>query len=204
MLIAPGGAAAQSTAANAARDSSRGQLSWSGNVEAYAYLLGADSYVSPIVRADRGALHLEGRYQYERRQTVSAWAGWTLETGASLHLEVVPIAGVVIGRTDGFGVGLEALLSWRTFELYSESELIFDVRGTEGGFYYNWSDLAWQLKPWFDVGLSAQRTLTRESALSIEGGIFVTGRRRRVELSIYGYNLERRAPFAIVALGVQL
>ena len=87
-----------------------------------------DHFLLPIFRADRGPLHLEGRYQYEDRHTGSAWLGWTLEAGKKVHLEVVPMAGAVFGRTNGVAPGLELTLSWKSVELYSENEYVFGFK----------------------------------------------------------------------------
>lgn len=176
--------------------------SWSANLEAFAYLLEDDPYVMPIVRADRGALHLEGRFQYEDMSTFSAWAGWNFEMGTTLRLEVVPMAGIIAGQTTGFAPGLEATLSWKSFELYGEGEYVFDVEGTDGDYFYNWSQLSWQAQNWLALGVSAQRTRMYQSELAIERGIFASATRPPVELSVFGFNLDGDEPFAIIALGV--
>lgn len=41
----------------------------------------ADAYGSAILRADRGPLHLEARYNYEGIDTGSVFAGWTFVVG---------------------------------------------------------------------------------------------------------------------------
>ena len=87
--------------------------SWSGNLQTYLYLQEDDDFLMPILGVDRGALHFEGRFQYEDRRTGSLWAGWTLEAGKGLHLEAVPMAGVVFGRTTGLAPGLELTLRGR-------------------------------------------------------------------------------------------
>jgi hypothetical protein len=176
--------------------------SWSASLETFAYLLEDDPYVMPILGADRGSLHLEGRYQYEDRSTVSAWAGRNIETGTTLRLEVVPMAGVVAGLTTGFAPGLEATLSWRSIELYSEGEYVFDFEGTDGDYFYHWSQLSWQAQRWLAFGLSAQRTRMYRSEFSIERGVFAAATRGPVQLSVYGFNLDGDEPFAIIALGV--
>jgi len=205
LAFCPGAAAAQSETP-VSPDASAGEAtpSWSTNLDAFAYLLEDDPYVMPIVRADRGSLHLEGRYQYEDMETFSAWAGWNYEMGTTLRLAVVPMAGVIAGQTTGFAPGLEATLSWKSFELYSEGEYVFDVEGTDGDYFYNWSQLSWQAQAWLALGLSAQRTRMYRSELAIERGVFASARRGPAELSVYGFNLDGDEPFAIIALGVDL
>jgi hypothetical protein len=83
--------------------------------------------VLPILSADRGAVHLEGRHQHEDRDTFSAWGGWNLSAGKRLPLELVPMVGVIMGQTKGVAPGLELTLSRKSLELYSENEYVFDV-----------------------------------------------------------------------------
>jgi hypothetical protein len=176
--------------------------SWSGGFETYLYLPEDDHFLLPIFRADRGPLHLEGRYQYEDRHTGSAWLGWTLEAGKKVHLEVVPMAGAVFGRTNGVAPGLELTLSWKSVELYSENEYVFDLESKEGNYFYSWSELSWHARPWLSLGLSGQRTRLYQSELAIDRGLFVAVKRGPVSLKAYGFSLDGEAPFAIVALGV--
>ncbi len=178
--------------------------SWSVGLEAYAYLQQEDgNFVLPILRADHGSLHLEARYQYEDRKTLSAWAGWSLETGKTLQLQVVPMAGVLVGRTNGVAPGLEFTLSWKSLSLYGEAEYVFDLEGKEGSFFYYWSELGWQATPWLTLGLAVQRTRLFQSELAIDRGLFATVSREPVTLKVYGYDLDGDSPFGIVALGVE-
>jgi hypothetical protein len=171
---------------------------WSGSVAGYLYLLEEDDFISPVVRADWGALHLEGRYQYEDLETGSLWVGWTFSAGSSLELEATPMAGVVFGQTDGFAPGLEWTLSWKDFELYSESEYLFDAESSENNFFYAWSELSWYAQPWLRFGLSVQRTRLHESEREVDRGLFVGAAWGPVELVVYAFNLDDEAPFAVV------
>src|SRR5262245_7860111 len=64
-----------------------------------------DAFVSPIVEADRGVLHLEARYNYEDLKTGSAFIGRTFEFGTEVSGTVVPMIGLVLGRTDAVAPG---------------------------------------------------------------------------------------------------
>jgi hypothetical protein len=57
------------------------------------------NYAQPTVTADHGGgLHLEARYNYEERDTVSVWAGYTFSGGNAISWEVKPLLGVVVGK----------------------------------------------------------------------------------------------------------
>ena len=186
---------------SAAQTTPPSRNTWSGDVEAYVYLLDSESYLLTIASADRARLHLEARYQYEARDTFSAWIGRPFTTGRPIELELVPIAGAIVGRLDAIGAGLETTITWKSLELYSESEYVFDVGGSEGNFYYNWSNLTWQANNWLTLGPSAQRTRTRGD-FSFDFGAFVGVQRRRATLTLYGFDLFRRSRFGILALQV--
>ena len=74
--------------------------SWSGSAALYLYLQEERNYLVPVLRADHGSLHLEGRYQYEAPETFSAWVGWNFETGESLHLAITPMVGGLVGQNE--------------------------------------------------------------------------------------------------------
>ncbi len=195
LLSGPGPALAQEAAPEPA--------SWSGSAATYLFLQEEDDFLLPVVRADRGALHLEGRYQYEDLETGSLWAGFTFSAGTSLRLEATPMAGLVFGRTDGFAPGLQVTLSWRSLELYSESEYLFDFESRENDYYYAWSELSWQARSWLRLGLSVQRTRLYESDREVDRGLFAAVSRGPVELVAYGFNLDGDSPFAVVGLTVE-
>lgn len=55
---------------------------WSFSVSAYTYFVPDDSnFLVPVITGDRGRLHLEARYNYEDRDTGSAWIGYNLRFG---------------------------------------------------------------------------------------------------------------------------
>jgi len=180
-----------------------GKAGWSGSLAGYLYLQEEDDFLLPVLAADRGSLHLEGRFQYEDLETGSLWVGRTFEAGTSLRIEVTPMAGLVFGRTDGMAPGLELTLSWRSLELYSESEYLFDFGSQEDNYFYAWSELSWEARPWLRLGLSVQRTRLYDSELEIERGLFAAVSRGPVELRVYGFNLDGDSPFAIAALSVE-
>ena len=73
---------------------------WSLFASAYTYIVpDAANYGQPTLTADRGRLHLEGRYNYEAKKTGSVWAGYNLSGGSTIEWELTPMAGAVFGST---------------------------------------------------------------------------------------------------------
>nr|MCU0406473.1 hypothetical protein [Ignavibacteriaceae bacterium] len=80
----------------------------------------------PILIADKGNLHIEARYNYEDLKTVSAWIGYSFSGGDDFEYFITPMVGSAFGRTNGIAPGLEFTFGFIGFELYSESEYLFD------------------------------------------------------------------------------
>ena len=114
--------------------------------------------MQPTIRADRGWLHLEARYNYEALDTGSAWIGYNFSVGEKLNLEFTPMLGAVFGKTTGVAPGYEFTLSWRKLQLYSEGEYVFDTGDSAASFFYKWSELTLAPVDWFRFGLVVQRT----------------------------------------------
>ena len=89
----PGPASAPAPAAGAGE----APVGWSFSAAAYGYLLPDDEYVQPAFTADRGRLHLEARYNYEGRDTASAWLGLNLGGGETVAWELTPMVAAVLG-----------------------------------------------------------------------------------------------------------
>jgi len=170
LMTLPAGAAAQAAATTA-----RSQAPvWEFAATLYGFgIPDGTSYLLPIVTADRGHLHVEGRYNYESLRSASLFVGWTVEGGEKLHAVATPIAGIVVGDLDGAAPGLELTLALSHFELYSEAEYVFDFAGRAGDYFYVWSEFTYGISPAWRAGLAAQRLRTTESGLSVDRGLMV-------------------------------
>src|SRR5512134_2556487 len=71
---------------------------WSVELTVGSYLLPDDWYLQPTVVADRGRLHVESRYNYEDRESLSVFAGVNLEFGDTVQLALTPMFGGLVGR----------------------------------------------------------------------------------------------------------
>jgi hypothetical protein len=179
------------------QDSLEGKA-WSFNADLNLYFIPDDFFVLPVFKADHDWIHLEGRYNYEDRETFSAWFGYNFSGGKKLEYTITPMVGGVVGLTDGVAAGLEFTLSLGRFELYSESEYLFDVNANENNFYYNWSDLTYAPTDWLWVGISGQRTRLYETELDIERGLIAGGGWKNYELTSYFYNIGSDDPFVLL------
>jgi len=186
-------AAAQPPAAEAA---------WALNASVNAYFVpdGRD-YLDPVVTADHNALHLEARYNYEAYDTGSVWVGWNLHFGDALSLDVTPMVGGVFGALDGFAPGYSAELAYGKLALSSSGEYVIDATGTEGNFFYTWTQLTFAPWTWLQVGAVVQRTRAYETGLDVQRGFLVGFTYKDVNLVVNVFNPDRR-PTVVLAVGV--
>ena len=199
MLSLP--AAAQNSGGAAEPGTSAPQ--WEYGASLFAYFVPQDrDYVSPVVTADRNAIHLEGRYNYEGIRTGSVFVGWNFETGEKLKVKAIPIVGGVFGDTHGVAPGLELTLSWKNLELYSEGEYVIDFAGSSENFFYNWAQLGYSPADWLTVGLASQRTRTYHTGLDVQRGLFVGFSHKSVTLDVYVFNLGWESPTVVSSISL--
>ncbi len=202
LVLSASVAAAQETAAKPPAEEAPG---WEFNASVYGYFPPADrDYAQPTMTADRGAIHLEGRYNYEAYRSGSIWIGWNFGVGEKLRLDATLMAGGVFGDTRGVAPGYELTLSYGRFELYSEGEYVFDVegRGSVNAFFYNWAQLGYSPLDWLSVGLASQRTRAYQTALDIQRGVFVGFTYKSWTLNVYVFNPGWDTPTVVSSLSV--
>lgn len=179
---------------------------WAAYVD--AYLDPEEStYFVPTVFADRGRLHLEGRYNYEDFDTGSLFAGWTFVFGRSTeYLKLTPMVGAFVGRSNGVAPGLEVEARWWRLAYWLESEYAFDVEDASENFFYSWSELNLYLFPFLWVGGSLQRLKLVDTSREVDVGPMIgfgNVGRPHVSLSLYGYGLGTSARWFLATLALE-
>ncbi|MBO9199396.1 MULTISPECIES: hypothetical protein [Niastella] len=146
---------------------------WNFSAWAEMFILpGEEDFFNPTLYVRHKNLHLEGRYNYEDRNTASFWAGRRCKFGEGVKFVLVPMAAVVVGNTNGLAPGVEMEIMYRKLDFYAESEYVFDFESKEGNFFYMYSELAVRpIKP-IRTGLIAQRTKLFETKFEIQRGFF--------------------------------
>ncbi|MBK8289875.1 MAG: hypothetical protein IPK96_01915 [Flammeovirgaceae bacterium] len=176
--------------------------SWSFNTEINFYLIPDDFIILPVFRADKNRLHLEARYNYEDYETFSGWFGYNFMGGKKVEYIITPMVGGVAGLSNGIAPGLEFTFTYKGFEIYSESEYLFDLKTSENNFLYSWTDVSWSPKDWLWFGLSGQRTRLYQTDLDIQRGLLIGGGLKQWELTSYLYNIGFDDPFVLISLSV--
>jgi len=176
---------------------------WEVEASVYGFFPREDRhYAQPTVKADHGALHLEGRYNYEGFKTGSAWIGWNLGAGEEekIRLDATFMAGGVFGDTRGVAPGYEMTVTWRRFELYSEGEYVVDVEDSDNNFFYNWAQLGYSATDWLQLGLASQRTRAYHTGLDVQRGVFAAFTWKKWTLGVYVFNFGWETPTVVSSL----
>lgn len=177
---------------------------WSYSVGLFTYFVPDDRvYVQPAVTADRGWLHLEGRFNYEDRDTGSVWIGRNFSIGEAVTFEITPMIGVVLGTTDGVAPGYRGSLGWRSLELYSETEYVFDAADSADNFLYTWSELSWAPAGGWRFGMAVQRTKLYQTEIDIQRGVLAGWSSDRVDLTAYVFEPWESHPTVVLGATVR-
>ena len=163
--------------------------SWDVRASLGAYFLSNQAdYLQPTVAVDHGALHLEGRYNYEAQRTGSVWVGRNFEWGESLKVTLTPVVVGVIGNLHGIAPGVEADLSWGPVEFYWEGEYVFDVVNWPAIYFLTQSELSARPFEWLRAGVAAQRNRALNSPRLAQWGPLVGVSVWKVSADAYWFN----------------
>lgn len=176
---------------------------WDLSTELYFYYLPNDDFfLLPIFYADHDRLHLEARYNYEDLRTLSLFAGWSFGYGEAVQLETVPMLGGIFGNTMGIAPALEIDLTWRSMELYSEAEYVFDLEDSQANFFYNWAELVYYPLEWLQMGITSQQTGLAGADWLVESGFLAGVSYRDYSGVFYLFNPGRDDVFYIFSYGI--
>lgn len=205
VVLLSGQAVAQQTTNNlpASSPAAADTKQWSFSVTTLVYVLPHErSYVAPTFTADRQALHLEARYNYEDQETGSLWVGYNFSFGEKLAVEITPMIGAVFGNTNGVAPGYRGSISYKGIALDTEGEYVFDAKDRSGNFFYNWSELTYSPKESFRVGIVVQRTKAYQTELDVQRGVLAGFSYKKMDFAGYLFNVGWTDPTFVFSFGV--
>ena len=196
--------AAESSAASAPAKSG-GAPGWAFDLSASYYSFrNQDDFTLAVLRADRGQLHVEARYNYEAIDSGSLFVGWKFSGGNKLTWELTPILGAVFGQKEGVAPGFEASLAYGIVDFYTESEYVRDTEVKEDSFTYSWNELGFSPLEWLRFGLVTQRSMAYQSDRDIQPGFFAQVMYRKATLGAYIFNPDDSDNrYAVFSLGAK-
>jgi hypothetical protein len=131
----------------------------------------SSALVSRIYYQVKGSWYGEARYNYEAEQSVSLYAGRTFSKKDSFSYAVTPLAGLVTGKLKGGSVGMNITLDYRKVSFSSALEYSFSEKNKYGSFFFNWSELGYQVTKHIYAGLALQQTCVYNTTMVWEPGI---------------------------------
>lgn len=176
---------------------------WSFSLSSFFYFVPHDvNSVSLIGYANYKRWHLEGRYNYEDRNTVSLFGGYRFETGKKFQFAATPMLGFIVGNTDAIAPGLELEASYWKLGYYSETEYVIAFIGREENFLYVWGELTMNPVSTLNLGLSYQKTRLYQTEFDVQFGMLAKYSFGRWTPAIYYFNPFTDNDFLIFALSV--
>ncbi len=160
-----------------------------------------DVYASAIATADRGALHLEGRANYEAIHAQSLFLGWSFEFGEEVKVMARPIVGFVGHSLRGPIAGFEASAAAGRWDYYVEAEYVRDQSDKSASYTYAWSEIGFRPVESLRLGIFGQRTRIYGGDRDYQGGGLAQLTYGKATLSAYWFNPGSSDQVVIVSLG---
>jgi hypothetical protein len=177
------------------------ERAWTIDLSAGWYMLpGESDYVQPTLRADRDRVHLESRYAYEDRDSLSFFAGANFEFGKRVQVAFTPMIGGLVGAVDGVIPAAEITVTSSRLDAYGEAEFVFDLGDSSSKFFYMWSEVGLRATEWLRGGLVTQRTRVYQTERDIQRGPFVAVAFGKVGTTLYVFNPDADDRLAVLAV----
>jgi hypothetical protein len=177
---------------------------WHHLIEANFYFMKDEFMFLPIYSVDKNWLHLEARYNYEERNTFSAWFGYNFSGGKKFQYTITPMLGALAGSIYGMAPGIEMDFRFYRFEFSSQSEYVLDFNDRMNYFFYNWTDITYSPLDWLWFGFSYQRNRLYQTSLDFQYGLIAGGGYRWFGLTAYVYNIGTADLFGVLTIAVNL
>ena len=163
--------------------------SWEFAITAYPTVVrGGENYTSAIAIADRGALHLEARYNYESIGARSAFVGWTFSGGETVTWELTPLLGGAWGTTAGVRARTGGEPGLGAGRLLRRGRIRARQPRTTDSYAYAWSELGFRPVEWLRVGIAGQRTRAYGADREFQRGPFAQVTWGPVTIGGYWFN----------------
>jgi hypothetical protein len=175
---------------------------WSTSISSFWIEPPHDSgYLSAILYADQGPLHLEARWAYEGRDTGSLSVGKRIPVEGEISGSITPMIGFAGGDSQGVVPAVSLELDWKQLSFSTNAEYLFGTDSDTSDFFYSWSELGWAASERLTLGLVGQRTNLFDEQLTIDRGFFVGVKTGRTTFTAYVFNPDLDDPYWTIAIG---
>lgn len=156
-------------------------------------------FASPTIIANRGWLHLEGRYNHENLDTASVWLGYNFDWRGAVDVTLTPMIGGVFGETRGFAPGYRLEAEWWRLSLSSEGEYVVDADTQDDNFLFLWTELSVSPLPWLRAGFVVQRTRLYRGEFDVARGLLAGVAWRDFAFTTYVFDPDADRPLVVLS-----
>lgn len=143
------------------------------------------SVVVPLVYYEtKNHWYTSARYNYEEDQTFSWQIGKNFSREGNVSYSVIPLAGFLTGKFNGLSICMQTEIEAGKFCLFTEPEYCLQWNKSSENFFYNWSELSFQLSRFLYAGPALQ-TKMKQGVLFTEAGFLVGINVKKFELPFY-------------------
>jgi hypothetical protein len=158
-------------------------------------------YLSAVVTADKGPLHLEAHWAYEDRDTLSIFAGRNFPIEGDIHGSFTPRLGLAGGDSDGIVPAANLGLGWKSLHFSTDVEYLIGTSNETSDFLYSWNEFTYALSDRFTIGLVGQRTNIFDQDLTVDRGLLFGMSFAKAYVTAYVFNPDRDDPYVTLAVG---
>ena len=172
-----------------------------GGIEQYNYVNNSGvSTLMPVVHFEtKNGWHSEGRYNYEELKTFSFYFGKSFSRDGSIAWTVTPMAGFLVGNLKGLSAALNVNFEYSNIFLASQPQFVVAMDKVNQNFFYNWSELGYNVRKWLFAGVTIQQTITG-SASEGEPGLMLGFNAGKFSFPIYFFKLGRQDNYLILGV----
>jgi hypothetical protein len=172
-----------------------------GGIEQYYYTAAGEPVIVPKVYYEsRHHWYGEMRYNYEGFQTVSVNAGKVFSNNRLLSLSVTPFAGVVLGRLNGGTLGSNLKMEYKSLFFSSEPQYTFSLERRLDNFFFNWSELGYELNKIIYTGLALQITRPYKRKNTWEPGAMIGFTYKNWTFPLYAFSPAGNKPNFVLGI----
>lgn len=147
--------------------------------------------------------YAELRYNYEEAGTVSFFGGKTVRAAGEASFSLTPLLGFSAGRFSGVSAAINTDITWKQLYLSSQSQYSFAVNKNAENFFFNWSELAYYVSPYFFSGLTVQ--YTRQAGIhDAEPGVLAGVSFKNISIPVYSFSPFSAGRYFIIGLYCEL
>ena len=177
-----------------------------GTFEEYYYIGREKTFYMATVVTDHAAndWYIEGRYNYDAINAVSAYLGKTFEKKALISYSITPMAGLIGGRLNGGSVGANVAFDCKGLSFASQSQYTISVQNKATNFIYSLSELTYHFREFLSAGVSLQQTAIYRAGGTPEKGILIRAELKKFSFPLYIFNPSTNERYFMFGMVIQL